>query len=327
KAKTESERTAIKETLEALESGASVGQDDTDPAFPGYLLLIDEPENALHPMAARAAQRHLYKLAEDPEWQVMLTTHSPYFINPLADHTTIVRLSHEPGQDGKITRKTYRSDTIEFDVNTKRQLQAIQQMDAGFSEIFFGSYPIVTEGDTEFAAFVAAIVSQNHPLTNTASIIRARGKAILPAIIRMLRHFNVGFSIIHDVDWPFDKNGDKNGMWTINESIAAEISECRAQGMVVNHRCSLPDFERFLGGKALGKDKPVSAFMRIASDEALGERVQNLFVDLCDGQDRNPFGFEPGGTTVLNELIVGELERWNNENGGKEALRLYGKSA
>ncbi len=45
--------------LEAHDGGAPIPEDQEDPALPGYLLLIDEPENALHPMAARAAQRHL----------------------------------------------------------------------------------------------------------------------------------------------------------------------------------------------------------------------------------------------------------------------------
>ncbi|MCZ5768770.1 hypothetical protein O5340_02120 [Escherichia coli] len=43
-------------------------------------------------MAARAAQAHLYELGKHPDWQVLLTTHSPYFINPLEDHTTIARM-------------------------------------------------------------------------------------------------------------------------------------------------------------------------------------------------------------------------------------------
>lgn len=88
-----------KTLLDAHDSGAPIPDSPEDPAFPGYLLLIDEPENALHPMAARAAQRHLYQLAKNPDWQVILTTHSPYFINPLEDHTTIVRLDRERDDD------------------------------------------------------------------------------------------------------------------------------------------------------------------------------------------------------------------------------------
>src|SRR5690606_35068316 len=99
--------------LAAFDEGGPIPNDENDPAFPGYLLLIDEPENALHPMAARAAQRHLYKLAESADWQVMMTTHSPYFVNPLEDHTTIVRLERESDEEhAAIVPKTYRSDLI-----------------------------------------------------------------------------------------------------------------------------------------------------------------------------------------------------------------------
>ena len=66
--------------------------------LPGYMLLIDEPEIALHPNAVRAARKHLYELAEEDGWQVMLSTHSPAFIDPLSDHTTIVRLSRTDGK-------------------------------------------------------------------------------------------------------------------------------------------------------------------------------------------------------------------------------------
>lgn len=62
-------------------------------SLPGYMLLIDEPEVALHPNAIRAASRYLYNLTDDRAWQAILATHSPLFIDPLHDHTTIVRLA------------------------------------------------------------------------------------------------------------------------------------------------------------------------------------------------------------------------------------------
>jgi putative ATP-dependent endonuclease of OLD family len=129
--------------IDAKKNAGDAAPDGDDPAFPGYLLLIDEPENALHPLAARAAQKHLYRLAEDPEWQIILSTHSPYFVNPLEDHTTIVRLErHSDDEKAPVTPRTFIADSVDFDGPTKKRLQAIQQMDTGLSEIFFGSYPI-----------------------------------------------------------------------------------------------------------------------------------------------------------------------------------------
>lgn len=312
------------EKLEAFRKGEETPDAD-DPAFPGYLLLIDEPENALHPMAARAAQRHLYKLAEDPEWQVIMTTHSPYFVNPLEDHTTIVRLERRGGDKSALGCKTYRVDEVTFDANTKRNLKAIQQMDAGFSEVFFGSHPILVEGDTEHAAFIAAIVEADHELADRATVIRARGKAILPGLITMLRHFRIPFSIVHDIDWPFNHEGGGNGMWTINQSIYDAILECRQDGIEVHHRCSVPDFERSLGGAELGKDKPLSAYLRVNGDASLREKLQEFLVEICDSAELEPFGPLPDGLTYM-EKVKATLHEWNETYGTSGDIRLVGKA-
>jgi putative ATP-dependent endonuclease of OLD family len=323
-AKKEDAKAAAIEKLDAFRKGEEVADDD-DPAFPGYLLLIDEPENALHPMAARAAQRHLYKLAEDPDWQVIMTTHSPYFVNPLEDHTTIVRLERSGGDNSALGCKTYRSDDVVFDADTKRNLKAIQHMDVGFSEVFFGSHPILVEGDTEYAAFIAAIVEADHELANRATVIRARGKAIMPSLITMLRHFRVPFSIVHDVDWPFNHAGNGNGMWTINQSIYDEILLCRSAGITVRHRCSIPDFERRLGGSELGKDKPLSAYLRVSSDEVLRTNLQQFLLDICDGTELEPFGPLTGGLRYMDKVRM-MLNEWNGKNGTTGDIRLVGKA-
>lgn len=325
KSKKPAEVEAAVAKLAALDAGEKLPDGDADPAFPGYLLLIDEPENALHPMAARAAQRHLYNLARDPEWQVIMTTHSPYFVNPLIDHTTIVRLERTRGDEGLLDRRTYRADEVAFDAETKRNLQALQQMDVGFSEIFFGSYPVLVEGDTEHAAFIAAVVEGNHELADRAAVIRARGKGTLPGLVRMLRHFRVPFSIIHDVDWPFTQNGGANGMWTTNQSIFDELQRCRADGIAVRHRCSVPDFERHLGGQELGKDKPLQAYLRIKEDAELRERVLSMMLELCDCADHYPFAYDPQGEHPYLDTLKQRLTEWSAKNDYSDDIRLVGK--
>ena len=200
--------TTLKAQLQAHDEGAPIPDSPDDPAFPGYLLLIDEPENALHPMAARAAQRHLYKLAASPDWQVIMTTHSPHFVNPFEDHTTIVRLERAgEGEAAPMAPKTYRSDLIEFEGEDKQRLQALQHVDPSFSEVFFGSYPILVEGDTEHAAFMSSIIERQHGLMDRVTVIRARGKAILVPLIKVMTHFKIDFGVVHDADSPFNKTG------------------------------------------------------------------------------------------------------------------------
>ncbi|QRM32955.1 ATP-dependent endonuclease [Microvirga sp. VF16] len=316
----------INARIEGFES--TEGKSDADdPALPGYLLLIDEPENALHPMAARAAQKHLYRLADDPDWQIILTTHSPYFINPLADHTTIVRLERaSEDETAPVTPRIFRSDTIGFDADTKRRLQALQQMDSSLAEIFFGSYPVLVEGDTEHAAFLAAVLETNHDLADRITVVRARGKAILVPLIRIMNHFRVPFGIIHDADTPFKLDGVKNGMWTENDKIRSAITDCRANGIRVYHRVSIPDFERFLGGESLGKDKPLAAYEMIAAEEKLKVQVQSLLSSLMEGEAVDPFDENIMASGVYLDVLKEQSIVWAKTNGAYDDPRYQGKT-
>ncbi|ENT7522118.1 ATP-dependent endonuclease [Escherichia coli] len=308
--------------LEAHDSGAPIPDSPEDPAFPGYLLLIDEPENALHPMAARAAQRHLYQLAKNPDWQVILTTHSPYFINPFEDHTTIVRLDRERDDDqSPVTPRTYRSDLIEFEGDDKQRLQALQHIDPSFSEVFFGSHPVLVEGDTEHAAFMASIIERNHALMDQVAIIRARGKAILVPLIKVLTHFKIDFSLVHDADSPQKSNGTRNGMWTENEKIKNAIRQARSEGLTVRHRVSVPDFERFLGGDEASKDKPLNAYLQITQNEGLATGVQDLLTALLSSEQHSPFETIRDTGDYMQQLLD-QVTDWAAQHGKQDDLRF-----
>lgn len=320
-------RGAVKAKLLAHDEGGAIPASTDDPALPGYLLLIDEPENALHPMAARAAQRHLYKLAESPDWQVIMTTHSPYFINPFEDHTTIVRLERSADDEANsITPRTYRSDDITFEGDDKARLQALQHIDPSFAEVFFGSYPILVEGDTEHAAFIAAIVEKEDDLLDRVTVVRARGKAILLPLIKVLTHFKINFGVVHDCDPPFKKNGDKNGMWTENGKIRNAVIAARERGLEARHRVSIPDFERFLGGDEESKDKPLNAYMQVTAEAELRAKVHVLLDDLLRSTQLDPFGDEvlKEGVEYLDVLNARILE-WAATNGASDDPRYKGK--
>jgi predicted ATPase len=273
----------LDERIQALESAVEATTDDL--ALPGHILLIDDPENALHPMAVRGARGHLYALAQDPNWQVMLTTHSPYFIDPLEDHTTILRIE----RDGKhTTPRTFRTATAKFSDADKADLRALLQLDSALAEMFFGSYPILVEGDTELAAYLAAIVVENDPLATQVSLVPANGKGLLAPLIRLLTHFRIPFGIIHDTDGPCRLDGKKNGAWTENTTIADAIVQARAAGTEVRHQVSVPDFERRLGGFEETKDKPILAYRRVLESAELKSHIKQLFLDLFRGEYHQP---------------------------------------
>ncbi len=260
----------LKEKLQNIEDG-NTPEDDS--FLPGYMLLIDEPETALHPSAVRAAKEHLYSLAAESGWQVMLSTHHPAFIDPLKDHTTIVRLHRIQAH---LPPNIYRSEKIKFDGEEVENLKALMLFDSNVSEMFFGGHVVIVEGDTEFAAFHEAMRLNEtvYPIDQRPLIVRARGKATIAILVKMLAHFKIEFSVLHDIDSPKTKDGDKaSPAYSINKNIANAISEARLIGIPVIYRCSCPNFEQHHGMKLPKKDKPFESWRTVRDVEAVRNSV------------------------------------------------------
>lgn len=283
--------------IKKLKQGVSNVGEETG-TLPGYMLLIDEPEIALHPNAIRAASNYLYQLADDPSWQVMITTHSPSFIDPLKDHTTIVRLNRE---ENNPTPKTYISDRVGFSDDEKENLRMLNRFDSSLAEMFFGQYPIIIEGDTEFSAFefIMNKFTEKYPLEKRPILIRARGKYTIPLIVRMLQHFKVSFSIIHDLDFPYiqvkEEKLRKNNAWSANEHILNAVQDARKEDLNINHMVSTPYFEAELGnikihsGKVFEpnkKDKPFETYIYLKENEDKQKVVMRILDNLLDNEQK-----------------------------------------
>ena len=283
---------ALKEKIEKTNNGGS--SDSDDDFLPGYMLLIDEPETALHPSAVRAAKDHLYALAAEAGWQVMLSTHHPAFIDPLKNHTTIVRVHRV---DAHMPPNVYRSENMGFDGEEIENLKALLVFDANVAEMFFGGKVIIVEGDTEFAAFheVMRLDECNYPVEKRPLIVRARGKASIAILVKMLTHFKIGFSVLHDIDSPKTKDGDKNSpAYSVNKKIADAVANAKTQGIQVTYRCSCPNFEQHHGMNLPAKDKPYESWKTVRDNAEVRDSVLK----------------------VLNALLTPSVKEKNSEEDG-----------
>jgi putative ATP-dependent endonuclease of OLD family len=114
-----------------------------------HILLIDEPEICLHPSAIREACKVLYDLPGFGNWQVMVTTHSPIFIDFSRDNTTIVRV--ERNAEGDVEGSTiFRPDKAKLDDRDKENLKLLNICDPYVAEFLFGGKVLIVEGDTEY---------------------------------------------------------------------------------------------------------------------------------------------------------------------------------
>jgi hypothetical protein len=286
------------------------------------MLLIDEPEIALHQNAVRAASRYLYNLTDDFTWQVMLATHSPLFIDPLHDHTTIVRLARS---EANPTPKTYRSDSVTFSPDDKQNLKILNRFDQGLAEMFFGQLPVLIEGDTEYAAFELLMnkYPDQFPISRKPVLVRARGKHTMLLIMRILSEFRISFAVLHDADTPLRRDGSRSGSWTANTEIYDAVRAIRVQGVRVVHRISVPGFEYAhlplqydKNGELLEtspKDKPWRTVKAILQDQKAEASILAALTDLTSsGSEESLYGDD------FEKTLLHDVQKWASEHCPKD---------
>ncbi|QMV65603.1 AAA family ATPase [Pseudomonas berkeleyensis] len=250
-----------------------------------HVLLLDEPEICLHPSAIREARAVLYDLPQTGNWQVMITSHSPIFIDLSKDNTTIIRVYRGEGNEVESTT-LYRPTRAKLDDDDKKNLKMLNVCDPYVNEFFFGGRQIIVEGDTEYTAFsiIRDIYVDEY---KDVQIIRARGKGIIPSLAKVLLQFSKQFTILHDTDSPLTAAGKGNPAWGMNGTIASVLKLDNAEGRVRLVACRTC-FETALFGKESKDEKPYRAFVRIQNDAESAEKVKALLDYLLDASKPKP---------------------------------------
>lgn len=252
-----------------------------------HVLLLDEPEICLHPSAIREARAVLYSLPTAAQWQVMITSHSPLFIDLSQDNTTVIRVFRDQSSVVQATT-LYRPDRAKLSADDKRNMKLLNLCDPYLHEFFFGGRQVVVEGDTEFTAF--GFIREMYPNEyGDVQVIRARGKGIIPSVARVLLQFSKDFSILHDTDTPTTLKGKGNPAWGMNKSIQDILALENAEGAVHLVACKTC-FEVALFGEEARDEKPYSALERIRTDTTARDRVKALFDGLLDSSKELPAG-------------------------------------
>lgn len=238
-----------------------------------HVLLLDEPEICLHPSAIREAHSILYALPETGNWQVMLTSHSPIFIDLSQDNTTIIRVFRGTGSDVQSTT-LYRPSRAKLDNNDKANMKLLNICDPYVHEFFFGGRQIIVEGDTEYTAF--SMIREMYPDEySDIQIIRARGKGIIPSVAKVLLQFSKEFTILHDADEPLTAKGAANPAWGMNSTIGKLLELDGAADRIRLVACK-SCFEDSMFDVEVTKEKPYHTLQMIKTDPAAAKRVKEL---------------------------------------------------
>lgn len=250
-----------------------------------HVLLMDEPEICLHPSAIREARAVLYDLPQGGNWQVMITSHSPIFIDLSRDNTTIIRV-YRSGANSVESTTLYRPERARLDDDDKKNLKMLNICDPYLNEFFFGGRQIIVEGDTEYTAF-SIIRDMFIDEYKDVQIIRARGKGIIPSVAKVLLQFSKNFTILHDTDSPQTLKGTANPAWGMNKTIQSVFDLPDAQGKIRLVACKTC-FETALFGKEEKDEKPYRAFIKIQNDAESASKVKALLDFLLDATNPKP---------------------------------------
>jgi len=231
------------------------------------ILLMDEPEICLHPESIRQAKEILYSLALSGEWQIMITTHSPIFIDLSKNNTNIIRVQKE---EEKVS--LFRTNEAGLSDDEKEQLKMLNISDPYFAEFFFSKNVIVVEGDTEYTAFRKIIVSDTQKYKDI-HIIRARGKYTILPIVKILMKWGKDFSVLHDSDDVANKQS-----WPANEQILRLVTSNEEANIKL--LASKKNFEASFFGDEVAKDKPFNAYEKM-NDVNLFNKVASVFDYMC----------------------------------------------
>lgn len=241
------------------DTGRAIKKKAVDVSSP-KVLLIEEPEAFLHPSAIKSASESLYAIAEQSNWQVIASTHSPTFVDLTKDHTTIIRIEKD---DIEHFTRTFSTDSVNFSVDDRENLKMLNYCNPHFNEFFFSNNVLLVEGETEYSVIHSLIKNNRVSLAEDFHIINCFGKANIVTVSKILNHFKVNYYVIHDSDSPnAERKGSyiRNSMWTTNNLILNECRKGISKELKIKIFVSIPNFEGQYLEESSGKKKPYEAW-------------------------------------------------------------------
>lgn len=274
-----------------------------------HVLLIDEPELCLHPNAVRDARDVLYDLPSTGNWQVMVTTHSPVFIDLSRDNTSIIRVEKTSAGEVQGTN-LFRPKRVQLDDDDRARLKLLNLFDPYVAEFFFGGRVIIVEGDTEYTALKHVIATAKDEYADI-HIIRARGKGTIVSMCKILNQFGTPYVVLHDCDVPTVKvkKTDKeqtNGSWTLNQKIRDVMADAINQGRA-RLIASVTNFELAYFGEEVASEKPYNALEKMTASDDTFRTVAQLLKALTDRKESLPKGAMEWNSLTDLEVAVASM--------------------
>lgn len=238
--------------------------DQKDQSSRKKMLLIEEPELFLHPQSIRLFSKILHELvsreSDSQEFQIIAATHSPILIDLSKDHTTLIKTN--VNSSGEVCLNQVKSSI--FDGEEKEHMKMLNTFNPYICEAFFNDKVILVEGDTEAVVFrelLNKFVMANKVSYNDVPLVVNCGtKNNIPSFQKVLNHFKICYTVIHDLDDTLKSNGERNSAWTLNFTIENGINQVRNPNIARRYimERNFESAHNYIHRSSLGK--PLSAY-------------------------------------------------------------------
>ena len=180
---------------------ARVRLDDAVGALPTTVFAIEEPEIYQHPIRARAFARTLSELSESRGVQVLLATHSPYFVHP-KQFEALHRFTCTGGETA-VTHATIASVVSTSGLCSDTVRKAIKShVPTDFAEGFFADAVALVEGQTDRVIIEALAARLNQHLDSNGVTVRSvQGKDTLRVARAILVSLGIPTYVLADGDF------------------------------------------------------------------------------------------------------------------------------
>jgi len=223
------------------------------------IFAMEEPELFLHPHAQRRLATTLREIAETPNHQVFICTHSTHFVD-LEHYKEVAIISKPSPERGTCVRQCLK-ELFEGDdiAERKKRFHMAQWINPDRGEMFFAKRVVFVEGETEKVVlpFLAQKLGVFDP---DISIIDCGSKHNLPLYIAIAKAFKIPHVVIHDEDplpdpipdnWNEDKRKARMRTFALNREIEKFVEAPLGRVVMLS-----PDFEAVSGvAKAEGERK------------------------------------------------------------------------
>lgn len=223
-------------------------------------LAIEEPELYMHPQMERKMRDALYRLASQPIFQVICTTHSPIFLDMAQRHKSIVRVVKDV--DRQVTFFQVAKELFDgTDAQSEKdRLRLIATFHPAVNEVFFARRVVLFEEQTAISAFERAAeltgIFDRHPhMRRDVTLVDCRGKANIPMFQKVLNNFQIPYTVIHDEDKGNPTEESRNSV--------IELLLPTAHGQNKRLMISPTNIEGLLDYSTAGKDRPYQALKKV----------------------------------------------------------------